>query len=116
MEASCYDYDIKKGASVMIPAQDLQTVQRILQELREYGQAHADEAWATFLNAKVEEALDKLPDSLEEEEDYVPFSDQTLAERYTSMREDEAKQSMDERVRKLRAPNSLFADINGELE
>jgi len=28
----------------MILAQDLQTVQRILQELRAYGQAHADEA------------------------------------------------------------------------
>jgi len=100
----------------MIAAQDLQTVQRILQELHAYGQAHADEAWATFLNAKVEEALEKLPDQIDEEEDYVPFSDQTLAERYASIREQEAKQSMEERVRKLREPNPLFADINGNLE
>lgn len=100
----------------MIAAQDLQTVQRILQELREYSQAHADESWATFLNAKVEEALEKLPDPLEEEESYVPFSDQTLAERYTSIREEEAKLSVEERIRKLREPNPLFADINGDLE
>jgi hypothetical protein len=96
----------------MIPTQDLQTVQRILQELREYGQAHADEAWATFVNAKVEAALEKLPEAADEEKDYVPFSDQTLAERYADMREQEAKMDMAERVRKLREPNPLFDDIN----
>jgi len=44
----------------------------------------------------------------------VPFSDQTLAERYADTREQEAKMDMAERVRKLREPNSLLDDLMRE--
>jgi hypothetical protein len=95
----------------MIPTQDLQTLQRILQELRAYGQAHADEAWAAFLNAKVEEALEKLP---VDEEEYVSLSGKTVSQIYTETRDEEAKMDMAERVRKLREPNSLLDDLMNE--
>jgi hypothetical protein len=112
MEASCYDNDIKKGASLMISAQDLQTVQRILQELREYGQAHADEAWATFLNAKVEEALEKLP--ADDEEEYVSLSGKTLSQVYAEVKDEEAKMTAAELVERLRKPNPLLDDLMNE--
>lgn len=85
----------------MSPSQNLETLQRILHELRDYSAAHVGEDWARIVHTKVDEALS----TFSEEEDYLSLSGKTLQQIYQDVKEEDTTHDL---LHRLNAPNSIL--------